>query len=158
MPRSLARTVVAGPPDTIYGRPMAPSMLAWPSTQPGNNLDYTLDIAWFLNDIAPDTIASATVSVAPSGVGDLQPANASFADTAITVWLSGGVNGRLYQVQFAVTTTAGRLYEPTVMLSVGLIWPPAAPGNLLSAPPPWITLPAPETIGFGPPVIVNAGS
>jgi hypothetical protein len=79
--------------------------LFWPTAQLGADLDYTFDTA---PDLIPiqDSIASVSVSVQPSGTGELQIDTVAISEFKITTTLSGGVAGRLYFVQLVVTTTS----------------------------------------------------
>ena len=113
----------------------------WPEAQPGTDLDYTFDTAPNLEPIQ-DSIASVSVSVQPSGTGELQIENLVVDGFAITIFLSSSM-GRPepYLVRLVVTTAAN---PPRVFVYlIGLQISP-----LLDTPP----LQPPESPFFGTPV------
>lgn len=69
--------------------------------------DYSLD---WSKDIATDVISSganSVWSVFPSGVS-VNSSSLASNGTLVTVWLSGGIVGQVYQVKNQITTTSGR--------------------------------------------------
>lgn len=71
---------------------------------PAAVLDYEMDwLAW----LGTDTI-SASEWIVPDG---LTLDSDTFTDTAATAWLSGGVEGEVYEVTNRITTAAGRVNE-----------------------------------------------
>jgi hypothetical protein len=113
----------------------------WPTAQPGASLDYTFNT---FDDLAPiqDSIASVSVSVQPSGTGEIQIAGVVVDGFAVTTTLSGGTAGRLYFVQLVVTTAAARVFPYLIGLPISplLETPPFAP---------------PESPFFGTPVVAT---
>ncbi len=78
---------------------------------PNAELDYTWDwSAWLGTDVIED-IAVTT----PAGMTEVSEAN---NDTAVTVWLSGGTSGTIYEVTCQIMTLAGRVDERTIYLNV----------------------------------------
>jgi hypothetical protein len=69
------------------------TLFEWPLTQPGDDLDYSLDMTVPLNDAA-DSIASASLAISPSGDGEMQALDLTVNGSVITAQLSGGVAGR----------------------------------------------------------------
>jgi hypothetical protein len=78
---------------------------------PYDTLDYTITWADWLGE---DTIASVAW-VAPDGITPSDPSNTT---TAATIWLSGGVEGKDYDVTCRVTTAAGRVVDRTIRIRV----------------------------------------
>jgi hypothetical protein len=86
--------------------------------EPDDVLDYALDVSGPLLDSGGDSIASASVSVAPSGIGELSVQSIDVEDPIITAWLSGGVAGRHYTVRIEATTDGGRTFEWLIGLRI----------------------------------------
>jgi hypothetical protein len=146
---SVARTITLQPPaPTPWAPYITPSLPPWPVKQPEDELDYSLDFTALLDDVG-DYIASASVSMAPSGGSDAQPTLLSIYGNLVTVWIGGGVAGRTSMATIGVQTTMGRTFEMFVNIQVSLLsatWP----------------LPAPSSTGPGPvttqAILVAAGS
>jgi hypothetical protein len=130
----------------LYGRAVSPIAMRWPTKLPLENLDYSLDL-WTrggpLSDVS-DSIASATLSVAPSGEGELQPVDMAVQGAVVTAQLSGGVAGRCYEVQVVVTAVSGRVFQFLVNLPVS--------AATATYPPP-----TPPDTGFGVPITWTSG-
>lgn len=75
-------------------------------------LDYQFDWAAWLPD--GDTISAHTVT-ADSG---LAVGVTSATSTAVTVWLSGGLAQSAYRVTCRIETSAGRIDDRTMIISV----------------------------------------
>lgn len=133
---SAARTVavVSGANPSLLAAVLG-DPLRWPVKAPGATLDYSLNLAAPLADIA-DVIVSASVAVSPSGSGELAIGGLACAGAVLTATLSGGVPGRNYSVRFDVQTAGGDDLEYTL----GLLIDPS-----LAAFP----LPTPPGAGFG---------
>lgn len=86
--------------------------LTWPSKDPQEVLDYTLDYSGRIP--AGDTIVQSSWSV-PSG---LTAGTTNHANRQTTIWLSGGTDGQGYEITNTVTTAQGRVLEQTVFLVV----------------------------------------
>ncbi len=78
---------------------------------PQATLDYRFDWSLWL---VTDTIVSVTWTV-PSGITQTAATNTT---TTATIWLSGGSAGTKYTVACRVTTTAGRIDERSLIVSV----------------------------------------
>ena len=78
---------------------------------PQATLDYRFDWSLWL---VTDTIVSVTWTV-PSGITQTAATNTT---TTATIWLSGGSVGTKYTVACRITTTAGRIDERSLIVSV----------------------------------------
>jgi len=96
---------------------MQQANLIWPTKEPGEDLDYQIDATSKIADSA-DAIISASVTVAPSGTGEMVATQIVVTGSFITVWLSGGIAARVYQVNVQVVTAAGRTYEWPVIIPI----------------------------------------
>lgn len=135
MTTSADRTIIVGRP---FYRPLP---LRWPTAQPGDDLDYSLDLTEPLCDVH-DSIASASLTTQPSGTGELQASNLSVLGDVVTVWLSGGIPTRDYIIAFTIRGLSGRSWVELVDLNIS--------PRLGEWPPP----PAPD-IGPGEPITWN---
>jgi hypothetical protein len=117
--RTVAFDELATPRGTLSRLP-----LAWPVKDPGDVLDYTLDIGPSLAGDPGDRIATLDVSITPFSAGDLRMLSAAADGTRACVWLSGGQPGILYHVTFLVGTAAGRSIQRTVQLAVEAVADP----------------------------------
>ncbi len=79
----------------------APPPLNWPTKDPGDILDYILDIGPAIVGNDGDGIATATVSLAPSNPGDLELQSTTADGSRIILWLSGGQAGTVYTITFS---------------------------------------------------------
>ena len=96
----------------------APAPLNWPAKDPGDTLDYILDISPAVVGNDGDTIATANISVAPGNPGDLVLQSTAADGCRIVLWLSGGQVGTVYTVTFSIGTVNGRSIQRTVLLPV----------------------------------------
>lgn len=85
-------------------------MLAWPTKDPSENLDYAID---FVDVLGSDAIA--TKSVAATGV---TAGTSSIVGTKVNVWLSGGTAGTTGAVTITITTAGGRTIERSATIYV----------------------------------------
>ena len=109
----------------------APPPLNWPTKDPGDILDYVLDIAPAIVGNDGDGIATAAVSLAPSNPGDLELQSTTADGCRIILWLSEGQAGTIYTITFGITTINGRSLHRSVLLPVLLLSVPAIPPNAL---------------------------
>jgi hypothetical protein len=79
---------------------VAPPPLNWPTKDPGDVLDYILDIAPAVVGNDGDRIATLDVSIVPSNPGDLVMQSSTTDGTRIALWLSGGQAGTIYSLTF----------------------------------------------------------
>ena len=106
--------------------PVAPPPLNWPTKDPGDILDYILDIG---ND--GDGIATLSVSISPSNPGDLVVQSTTADGSRIVLWLSEGQAGTVYTITFIISTTNGRSLQRSVLLPVLMLSVPVVPSNAL---------------------------
>ena len=92
--------------------------LSWPPKDPGDTLDYTLDISGAVAGNEGDAIASLDVSVSPNNPGDLALVSSSADGDLAILWFSAGVAGTVYQVTVTVGTNSGRVIGRTINLPV----------------------------------------
>jgi len=112
----------------------APPPLNWPTKDPGDVLDYILDIGPAIVGNDGDGIATASVSLAPSNPGDLDLQSTTADGSRIVLWLSGGQAGTVYTITFVITTINGRVLHRSVLLPVLLLSVPVVPpGAIVTA-------------------------
>jgi hypothetical protein len=109
----------------------APPPLNWPTKDPGDVLDYILDIGPAIVGNDGDGIATAAVSFSPSNPGDLQLQTTSADGSRVVLWLSGGQAGTTYTVTFLITTINGRSLQRSVLLPVLALSIPVIPANAI---------------------------
>jgi hypothetical protein len=120
--------------------------LTWPVKEPDAYLDYSYDAsddvgsaAIGTSSVSTDAIGTFSVSIAPSGAGELVADNLSISGSVITLWLAGGVAGRDYVVKIDGTCQSGRVFS----WCIGLAMDPLLARYPLAVPP---------SAGFGAPV------
>jgi hypothetical protein len=110
--------------------------------------DFSEDVTTYITDPntgAVDPITALSFAAMPSGAGEVAPSRLDLTTTTanvaamVTVWLTGGVPGRVYLYQLDITTTAGRVLP----LYIGQVCSP-----LLAANP----VPVSPVPGFGTPL------
>ncbi len=111
--------------------PVAPPPLNWPAKDPGDVLDYILDIGPAIVGNDGDAIATLNVGLAPSAAGDLTLQSSTVDGSRIILWLAGGQAGTVYTVTFAITTVNGRSLQRSVLLPVLLLSVPVIPPNAI---------------------------
>src|ERR1700733_12810125 len=110
---------------------IAPPPLNWPTKDPGDILDYILDIGPAIVGNDGDGIATAAVSFAPSNPGDLELQSTKADGSRIILWLSGGQAGTVYTITFMITTINGRSLQRSVLLPVLLLSVPVFPARAI---------------------------
>jgi len=110
---------------------IAPPPLNWPTKDPGDILDYILDIGPAIVGNDGDGIGTLSVSLLPSNPGDLVLQSATADGSRVILWLSGGQAGTIYTITFGITTINGRSLQRSVLLPVLLLSVPAIPPNAL---------------------------
>jgi hypothetical protein len=107
--------------------------LVWPTKDPGDVLDYTLDLSQALAGDSTEQVATVGVVVTPSGnPGDLMVGQLVGNGARAVIWLSAGVAGTVYSVQVTVGTLKGRVIGRTVLLPVQQLAAPLSPPNPLT--------------------------
>jgi hypothetical protein len=103
--------------------------LVWPAKDPGDVLDFEIEIGPALAGNDGDGIATIDVVIVPGNAGDLV-LNSSVADgTRAVFWFSAGQVGTTYSVQITLGTAGGRVLGRSVLLpvqSLAAAVPPAA--------------------------------
>ena len=88
--------------------------LAWPSKDPDEVLDYTIDWTDRLTD---ETIETSTWTI--TGEDDeLTQDTDTIANPYTVIWLSSGTLGVKYSLTNRITTTGGRTMDQTVTLKL----------------------------------------
>jgi hypothetical protein len=105
--------------------------LSWPSKDPGDVLDYQLDIEPALIGNDGDTINTVDITINPSQPGDLSLDNTVADGYKIVLWVSGGQTNVTYNVTVLVTLASGRTLQRTLLLPVIAMSVPAIPLNAL---------------------------
>lgn len=111
----------------------------WPQLVPQDEYaDFSYDAT---DDLAPgDAIVGLSVRVAPSGPGEVVMSRLGLgAPALITVWLTGGVAGRVYFYEITITTAELR----TIPILIGQRCTPVLA---------YVPIPPPPKPGFGSPV------
>lgn len=128
---SSARLVTVDPfvPVPRGSTTITPPPLNWPTKDPGDILDYILDIGPAIAGNDGDGIATVAVSFAPAGPGDLELQSTTADGSRVILWLSGGQAGSIYTVTFVITTINGRSLQRSVLLPVLLLSVPVVPPN-----------------------------
>jgi hypothetical protein len=109
----------------------SPTPLSWPSKDPGDILDYQLNIEPALIGNEGDTIESVDIDVAPSEPGDLSTDNVTADGYRIVIWLSSGQAGITYIVTILVTMASGRTLQRSILLPVVAMSSPFVPANAI---------------------------
>lgn len=79
------------------------------SKDPAATLDYQVDwSAW----LGTDTIDTSTWTLPTA----LTKTSESHTPTVATIWVSGGVNGKIYYLTNHITTAGGRIDERTITI------------------------------------------
>lgn len=103
-------------PRGIPARPPAP--LRWPPKDPGDVLDYQLDVSAALAGNDGDAIATLDVLITPSDVGDVSLVSSAADGSRAILWLQGGQAGTTYTVRLTISTEAGRQLSRSISLPV----------------------------------------
>ena len=110
---------------------VAPAPLNWPTKDPGDVLDYILDIGPAVVGNDADGVATLSVTVSPSNPGDLNIQSTTADGSHVILWLSEGQAGTVYTITFNITTINGRSLQRSVLLPVLLLSVPPVPVNAL---------------------------
>jgi len=122
---------------------LARTTLWWPTAQPSDNLDYSIDLSDAIGG-TDDALATVSLAIKPSGDGEMQALDLSAQAAVISTQLQGGVAGRSYTISITATTVSGKVFQ----YLVGLLVSP----SLASYP-----LPVAPNPGFGTPINWTAG-
>jgi hypothetical protein len=109
----------------------APFPLTWPTKDPGDILDYILDIGPAIVGNDGDGISNVAISFSPSNPGDITLQSTTADGSRIIIWLSGGQAGTIYTITFFITTINGRSLQRSVILPVLSLSIPIAPAGAI---------------------------
>ncbi len=109
----------------------APAPLNWPTKDPGDVLDYILDISPAIVGNDGDGILTVDVNLSPSDPGDLVLQSTSADGSRVVLWLSDGQPGLVYTITFSITTVNGRTLHRSVLLPVLLLSVPVLAANAI---------------------------
>lgn len=92
-------------------------MLSWPAKDPDEVLDYSID--WGTNRLQTgETIDTSDWSVITGSVVIAGSPAPSINAGTTTVWLTGGTDGDVCELNNKITTSVGRIYEQLVRLRI----------------------------------------
>ena len=97
---------------------IAPPLLVWPAKDPGDILDYQLDISPALVGNDGDSIATLDVQITPSQPGDLMLVSSAADGGSAVLWLEAGQPNTTYSVSVVIGTTNGRSIHRSILLPV----------------------------------------
>ncbi len=106
-----------------------PPALSWPAKDPGDTLDYVLDLSRALAGDTTDGIATLDVAILPNQTGDLSLTFSRADGDRAILWLTAGHAGRTYAVTVVVGTQSGRTLSRTISLPVMTLATPAPFGT-----------------------------
>jgi hypothetical protein len=110
---------------------VAPPLLAWPTKDPGDVLDYQLDISPALVGNDGDSIATLDVQVTPAQPGDLMLTASAADGTSAILWFAAGQPNTVYSVSVSIGTVNGRSIHRSVVLPVLALSTASAPATAL---------------------------
>lgn len=83
---------------------------------PDADLDYRVDWSQWL--AAGETITGSSWTVPVGITQGTGPQAPTFDSTSATIWLTGGTDGQAYPITNRVTTSAGRVDDRTITITV----------------------------------------
>jgi len=110
---------------------VAPPPLNWPTKDPGDILDYILDIGPAIVGNDGDGISTLDVTTSPSAPGDLVLQSMTTDGSRVILWLSAGQAGTTYTITFLINTINGRSLQRSVLLPVLLLSVPPIPADAI---------------------------
>lgn len=120
-----------------------PPCYRWPMTgpiqMPDSSLPYTY-VAHAETNNGSDPLMSVSLTIIPSGDGEVACPSVSVIEDSITARMNGGVAGRDYTVNLVMTTLSGNAFQVEIDFPIG------KPAGAVFPPP------DPPSAGFGPPV------
>lgn len=139
-----SRTAVApAVAENVYNGAQVSVPLWWPAATPTTSRDYYLDATAVLTEES-DSLTFASVRIAPSGLGEMQPVAITSDGYVVQITLSGGVARRVYTAWVQGITSGNRSWSWYVEIIVA-----AAPGVIYEPVPP---SPSPF---YGTPIVWN---
>ena len=83
---------------------------------PSSSVDYSIDWAAWLEE--PETIASTTWSINPSGILAPTLGTEGASDTTRSIFVSGGTVGQRYRLTCRIQTDAGRTVDRSLTIRI----------------------------------------
>ena len=109
-----------------------PPPLSWPVKDPGDTLDYVVDLSRALAGDAGDGIATLDVAISPNDSGDLTLAFSRADGDRAILWLTAGIAGTTYAVTVVIGTQSGRMVSRTIGLTVMALATPMPFGDVIT--------------------------
>lgn len=116
-----------------------------PLKEPGSIITYTENLATALpapQPVSTDPLISASLSIAPSGSGEMTASALSITGLIVSFKLTGGVPSRNYILNFTATSTAGQVFQFPYAISIdttlGETPFPPAPSPGFGTPITWV--------------------
>ena len=113
--------------------PVSPPLLNWPTKDPGDTLDYEVNISPAMVGNQGDSIATLDATVVPNAPGDLSVLSMASDGPRCIFWFTGGQSGIIYTVTLIVVTSSGRTVQRSVLLPVLYLSNPPIPSDALEA-------------------------
>jgi hypothetical protein len=110
----------------------APPPLSWPAKDPGDVLDYIVDISAAILGNDRDSVAALDIAVSPANPGDVVVQSSSADGSRIVLWLAQGQAGIVYTITLSISMASGRMLERSVVLPVLMLSSPAVPENAIT--------------------------
>ncbi len=110
---------------------IAPPLLTWPTKDPGDILDYQIDIAPALVGNDGDSIATLDVQISPSQPGDLSLTSSAADGTSAVLWFAAGQPNIVYTVSISIGTVNGRSIHRSILLPVLALSAASTPATAL---------------------------
>lgn len=92
--------------------------LSWPAKDPGDVLDYMIDVEPAVIGNEGDCILSADVSASPNEPGDISINNVTVDGNKLIIWISSGQAATTYSVTVKTGFASGRILQRTILLPV----------------------------------------
>ena len=108
-----------------------PAPLNWPSKDPGDTLDYQLNIEPALTGNEGDCVESVDIDINPAQPGDLSADTVTADGYIIVLWMSGGQAGTTYTVTIRASLASGRVLQRSMFLPVIALSLPSVPVNAI---------------------------
>ena len=114
MPASTTRYI-----DLPYGSTATPNqILMWPAKDPGDTLDFTLDITGWLLDDGASTVAAVTGTAQTGITATLESSSTS---PVIVFRIAGGTAPTTYYLNIQVTLSSGEVLYRTIYVPVNVV-------------------------------------
>ena len=98
----------------------------WPAKYPDSVLTFPLDIAPILAGLTGELL-SASLAVAPSGEGEMQPSDLLIEDGTLFVTMSDGQPRQIYEAVIELTMSSGEVCQFVVKQGVRWVLPTDQP-------------------------------